>query len=290
MDRSSKRRQARSAPVLTPYVVVWLAGAVLSFGYLSALLVAPQWLEEWTPALVGGDPIGNRGERAPAKLTMEIEALRAVVTRLQSEIEDLRMDAVQRSERESALNEQFAVLRKQVASEKVEETADGEVDDTVEANDESVVPDVINTEQQTARKPAVSEQPTQPQPKEVATGSVSEEKTAKPVEKKAETKVAKASSGTTAARAVRPSPAGVMISTADSVHGLRIAWGLLSERYVADLGQLHPRYTVATRDGKSQYDLIAGPIASKGAAQQVCINLKERGLNCAVATFTGNAL
>lgn len=83
---------------------------------------------------------------------------------------------------------------------------------------------------------------------------------------------------------------GVQISSGASVDSLRLSWSLLADRHGDALKNLEARY-IARGDVESPtYDLIAGPLKSKGDAQRVCKSLMAKGVPCKVGDFLGEAL
>jgi hypothetical protein len=90
--------------------------------------------------------------------------------------------------------------------------------------------------------------------------------------------------------AVPESPRGIQIATGPSVDALRISWMLLADRHKEILGNYEPRFVPSTSGSGPAYRLIAGPIASTGAANRVCGELRSRRVTCGVAPFGGEPL
>jgi hypothetical protein len=79
----------------------------------------------------------------------------------------------------------------------------------------------------------------------------------------------------------------VRLASGPSVDSLRLSWSLLSDRHKTSLKSLEPRYTGSDA---TSYQLIAGPVANAAEAQRLCLSLKARGVTCAPAEFSGDAL
>jgi len=81
------------------------------------------------------------------------------------------------------------------------------------------------------------------------------------------------------------------LSSAPSISSLRLSWRVLRERHGSILSGLNPRFrTVPDGPTGVTYQLVAGPIASRTEADQVCTILRAQDVGCAIDAFAGDPL
>jgi len=96
---------------------------------------------------------------------------------------------------------------------------------------------------------------------------------------------------TPAAAPARAAPAAyaVQLGAGPSLDALRLSWSSLVEKHGEALGSLEPRY-VAPRHEGGAYRLVAGPLASKAAADKLCADMGVGRQGCFSTTFIGEPL
>lgn len=143
----------------------------------------------------------------------------------------------------------------------------------------------------TASVPATAPKTVAAVPAEAPKARVSEEP--KPAAAATRSKPAKAPEpitfGAPIVVAATPPQVALRLSTGPSVESLRLSWQLLQERHNSILQGLEPKYQP---DGGSanRYELLAGPMASRAEADQVCTILRAQSVQCGIATFSGDPL
>lgn len=86
-------------------------------------------------------------------------------------------------------------------------------------------------------------------------------------------------------------PIALRLSNAPSISSLKLSWRVLRERHGSLLGGLRPRFrTVAGGATGVTYQLVAGPVASRSEADQVCTILRAQNVRCAIDAFAGDPL
>jgi len=87
-----------------------------------------------------------------------------------------------------------------------------------------------------------------------------------------------------------PKPFAVQLASGTSIDEIRYSWSILSEQNVDSLGKLQPRYTATTSETAGPtFDLLAGPVKTAADAKRICKSLASRGIDCKVASYSGEA-
>lgn len=258
----------------TIYVMVWAMLALLALGYLTLLAIRPDLAASMVVNPPFGTPEGNQGQRAMFKALAEVQELKKTVTKLQSELTELRTAVVADRQRMLELEGRIAAA---------------------EARAKAAVPvaDASPASQKTAAAPAVEAGDTLAG--NAVRGQVIEGPQKNSRDTKALPKTIASVAGPTAdstAPASEPAPAksmGLLISSGPSLDALRLTWQLLLESNRSTLRSLEPRF-IETPGNPPAYQLIAGPIGSREAAAKACERLKAKQARCQVTSFAGQAL
>lgn len=289
-------------PLLTPVVIVWSLSAVLSAGYLFTLAVVPDWLADLTPASVRQTERLTGPSSTETRLVAEVEGLRGEVAQLETKVETLQRET---AAVRTTLNDEVGSLKavfaggtsavtdsgssdadaRQTLSTPVPppvrrpKTANAAPKPTTPTTTGTVVPNVINGS--SAAAPAAKAKP-------VETGSVT--KAAKAAVPAAAPKTDPIAFGQAVVTRPGATALGVVISSGETVDGLRLSWSALSERYGSVLSGLEPRYMLSTDPSGASFELVAGPIASQANAEETCQQIRAANLPCRVGAYGGNAL
>lgn len=88
-----------------------------------------------------------------------------------------------------------------------------------------------------------------------------------------------------------PKPFAVQLASGGSIDDIRSSWQRLSGENADALSKLTPRFTSTATDAAGPtFDLVAGPVKTAADARRICKSLAARGIDCKVATFSGDAL
>lgn len=293
IDTTPRSHDRRSPAGL--YVAAWALLAALALGYMSVLLLQPEWAARMTTQSLRGDP--NTVSRTPVQLSTELESLRRTVADLQRELAYVKTATSLRQESEVAGQGRFPLAGTAERPPLPEPRA-------------ALLPPAPSPP---AGPPAEREAVSAPQP-DAADGGRGKPKivmlNARPTEtvKTTETTAAdarkpsdqletgslppkpRASFGTaTVTPAVEA--AAIQLDSGPSLDSLRLRWSVLYERHASTLKDLDARYTVGGSPESPSYQLLAGPFSSTEEAKRVCALLRAKKVPCSVAgAFTGNAL
>ena len=305
MTKAATAPTLRRSPLFTPYVVVWTTVGVLSLGYLTILGLAPEWLDDLRPASVISDPQSNQGQRAAARLAQDVNALRASVAQMQLDMAQVKTTVASYGERDKGVTEQLATIEQRLSGQQPATAADAAAS-TPQAS-AAPVAEAAPQEQPRAKSIVLAEL-MQDKPTEIAVATPGapvlpkvingDQLVAKSVEtgsvgapaKPTVNVAADAISFGPAVVKPAPKPIGVKISSGQSLDGLRLNWGLLTEKHSEALKKLEPRYTSSGDPQNPTFDLVAGPIKSRAEAAKVCKSLAAQNVPCSVGAFGGEAL
>ncbi len=308
MTASPAGKSLRKTPLFTPYVVVWSMFGALSFGYLSILAIAPEWLDDLRPASFTADPQSNQGQRAAARLAAEVNGLRDSVGQIQLDLAKIKTDVATQADHDRAFGAHLSALEQKLGTpppQLIEAAAPASppaataTADTAVIQDPSPAPAATTAAageaaEQTERPfavPGSAQQPTlinadtQITTTTLETGSVGTVATANAVTTKADT----ISFGPAVVKPA-PKPLGLRISSGASVDSLRLSWSLLADSHGETLKNMQARYTSNGDIANPNFDLIAGPVKSKAEAMKACKALAAKNVPCKVGEFTGDAL
>jgi hypothetical protein len=88
-----------------------------------------------------------------------------------------------------------------------------------------------------------------------------------------------------------PRPFAVQLGSANTADSLRLTWSFIADQNRESLAGLEPRFTTTTTPTAGPiYDLMAGPFKTAADARKTCKALAQRGVDCRVANFAGDAL
>lgn len=277
-------RAVRKTPIFTPYVIAWTMMGMFSIGYLSIAALAPDWLDDLTPASLSIDPSTNQGQRANARLAAELSGVRDSIAQIQLDLSRIKTEVTASAERERGYASQLAAVERRIdAGGQVQAAATPDMSGPATA-------DATGTGSSEKSKTSAATAATPPAQPTVING-----------DKLDASRLVTGSVTTTPANdkpisfgpaIVKPAakPVGLQISKGASVDSLRLSWSLLSERHGDVLKNLEPRFTAGGDAGAPSFDLVAGPLKSKAEAMRACKALAAKNVACQVTDYTGDAL
>lgn len=277
-------QQRRRGGLPRPYVAVWVVLSSMALTYLVTLSVRPDLAEGLggqVAAFVGVEAGAREDESAQAardeQARTEIAALRDNLDAVQREAAALRAELAAREEQNKAFAARLAAVEAQRIAEQAAPIATASVNrgplEGPGAGNGG--PDALPgraVDGRVVEAPRESELPAR-----------------RPTPRESE-RIAFGTPQVKPAPAAPESPRGIQIATGPSVDALRISWMLLADRHKEILGNYEPRFVPSTSGSGPAYRLIAGPIASTGAANRVCGALRSRRVTCGVAPFGGEPL
>jgi hypothetical protein len=84
---------------------------------------------------------------------------------------------------------------------------------------------------------------------------------------------------------------GVDLGSAQTLSGVRHLWSTMRTRFNPLLADVEPIVSVhATRDGKNELRLVAGPVEDERAATRLCASLGVAGVSCDMVLYDGQRL
>ncbi|MFN0219201.1 MAG: SPOR domain-containing protein [Hyphomicrobium sp.] len=282
-------RPRRSIPVFTPYVVIWTMFGMLSLGYMSIAGMAPDWLDDLSPA---SRAIEAQNAQPEIDVAVEIGALRDGVAQLQDDMARIKADVETSVTRQASLETQVATIDQRLAGQS---NASTQSPDGRDGAAPPQMPKLINADDAAPAAPALE------------TGSVGKisaaaAKAAKPAPVAATVAASPAPVAPPVIQqpadvafgpaVVKPAPkqTGLQIASANSIENLRVNWAVLTENYGTELQNLEPRYATKGDPANPSYDLVVGPMKSKAEAIKACKALAAKSVPCKVGDFIGNAL
>ncbi len=288
--------KVRKTRFITREIVLWSTAALFAAGYLLTLGLAPDLLEDLTPASIA-TPQSNDGQRAAARLAGDVKALRDSVAQVQLDLAKVKTEVSSFTESQKVLSQQVATFARQPSEPAAQIQAQAEAPAAAPvAPPKSAPPASAKTEAAPlAQPPAAIEAALPPntsvQPKVInatekeqmlslETGSV---------DKKATANASAVDFGPAVVRKA-PKPVGVQISSGASVDSLRLSWSLLADRHADTLKNLEARYQDKGDAANPAFDLVAGPLKSKADAQRVCKALAAKNVPCKISDFEGDTL
>lgn len=284
MAKSLVPRAVRKTPIFTPYVIVWTMMGVFSIGYLSVAALAPDWLDDLTPASLSADASTNQGQRANARLAAELSGVRDSIAQIQLDLSRIKTEVTASAERERGYAAQLAAVERRVdAGGQVQAAASAETRNPSTAD----ATGAGSSEKSKTSAPTASTPPAQPTVINADTADASRLVTGSVTTPSANDKPISFGPAI-----VKPAakPVGLQISKGASVDSLRLSWSLLSERHGDVLKNLEPRFTAGGDAGAPSFDLVAGPLKSKAEATRACKALAAKNVPCQVTDYTGDAL
>ncbi len=317
MTKLTVPRSVRKTPVFNRYVIVWTTMGLFAAGYLSIATLAPDWLDDLTPAGIAIDPSTNHGQRANARLAAELNGVRDSIAQIQLDMSRIKTEISASAERDRSYAAQMSAVERRLDDIRPgQSVATSDPLATTPAETQSQANMQLNADPQAVtvpptvvdRSPVVGTgAPTQPKVinadtsggAPLVTGSVGSTSTpvatpraaasATPPQKVATAGDTAISFGPAIVKPA-PKPIGLQISKGASVDSLRLSWSLLAERHGDVLAALEPRYTVGGDAAEPSYDLVAGPVKTRADALKACKALTAKGVPCQVTAYGGNAL
>lgn len=310
MMAPERRPPLRKAPLFTAREVWWTMLATVSVCYLAVHTFLPEWLDDLTPTNTRIVEQHNGQLQRPAvRQTDDIKALQSSVAQLQLDLAKVKTELAGGSGEARALAAKVSALEQRPAT-----LAEGE-------NAAAVPASTNNSSQSLAQSAPARVTPPAAEPALATVNAASELPAAAPV---AATKIINApaaapisaTAGTappgTAASGTKPletgsladpapldfgpaivkrpaKPIGVQISSASSVENLRESWASLSTAHAATLQNMQPLYIAKGSANDPAFDLVAGPVKSRGEALKLCKSLAAEGVACKVGAFEGSA-
>ena len=280
-------------PILTQYVLIWMAVAGLSLAYLTYLGVGPDILAKRTQRGPDIERELAAAKRDMARAFADLDPLRQSVGEVKMDVANLKSAAQEATHRDTILLERVSALEssalKPQGVAQARDAGRGTAAAPASAPPAPPAPKpdprksaaVKATKTDAAPTPAAAP-PRQPQ--KTSTLSNGAQKSADPIDTGSIARAAKATPAT------KPPPVGVLLSTGPSVDSLRLNWSILADRHADAVKNLQPRYIVSGTAAERTYGLVAGPVASTEQAKSLCLEMEKRGLACEVSVYRGNAL
>ena len=281
--------KVRKARFITREMVLWSTAALFATGYLLTLGLAPEVLEDLTPATVA-DPQTNEGQRAAARVAADVKALRDSVAQVQLDLAKVKTEVAGFGDSHRVLSQEVATLVRQSAQPAAPAQAAAPVPPP-----KSAPPATAKTEAAPAQQPTSVEAALPPntsvQPKVINARDKEQMLSLDTgrVDKAATVNASAVDFGPAVVRKAQK-PIGGQISSGASVDSLRLSWSLLADRHADTLKNLEARYQDKGDVANPNYDLVAGPLKSKSEAQRVCKALAAKNVPCKVGEFEGEAL
>jgi hypothetical protein len=286
--RATKPRSRSKAS--TAYLYSWGVVAVCGMAYVGVAATRPDLIGSVLPLADQTNDQTFAG-RAVADVADELATLRKWVNDMQHELATTRSAMQEQASQQAAL-----VQRLSAAEERLPATREIRADGTAKA----LAPRVSRAaqilqpaQQQQGVAAAAVRPPAEPAAPPAQVADVSNVRVINPVASSPITtgSVAQPPSGGAAAPKTPTvgGPRGIEIAAADSLDGLRSKWGDLAGRNTDALGELAPRYRLATDGRQSPFTLVAGPFSTPADAARTCAQLKARGIVCRVSDFSGSA-
>lgn len=286
--------------------------AALSACYLSVHAFAPEWLDDFTPGnRQTGQPQDVQVLRAASRAVGEIRALQNNVAQIQLDLAKIKTELAGTADTAQSLAQKVSALEQRPAA-----VAQSEVPAPVAAAVPAAEPP--NTSAPNASAPSTAASAV------AEAGSLNDVQTSAALAPAPSPKIINAAPTAAAPLSGTPSaplslntaqqletgslaepaaidfgpavvkkpakPAGLQISSAASVDGLRENWANLSSNNADTLQNMQPLYVAKGPPNNPAFDLVAGPVKSRAEAQKLCKALAARGVACKVGTFEGSAL
>ena len=300
----------RKTPLFTPYVVVWAMFGALSFGYLSILALAPEWLEDLRPSGMTADPQNNQGQRAAARLASDVNGLQNSVAQIQLDLAQIKTDLETQSDRGKSVEGKVGAIEQKLTPNPAIEAAAPQAvpaetpvpaaaavatGDAPQQTSSVATTTLTTSEIATAiaapvNDPVVSETAAQPTVLNAAPPAPAAALETGSVNKAPKTAGADAISFGPAIVKPAAKPLGVQISSGASVDSLRLSWSLLSDKHGDTLKNMQPRVVASGDEANPSFNLVAGPVKSRVEAAKVCKALAARNVPCKIGAFAGEAL
>lgn len=300
-------------PLFTPKVVVWSMLGLVAAAYIGTMLLAPALLDDLTPASAYiAEPQSNQGQRTAARLVSDVNSLKESMAQVQLELSKVKTEVATSADRANAMKMQLMTLEQRLAQTSGETLDTAEPQRDANQSHRAVIAPKASppSEPDASVAGAVPGSPQMPKlvnadaasndvagERGLETGSVAQ--AAKAAAKAAKTAAAKPKAADPATdpidfadTVVQPAtvPVGIQLSSGASIDSLRLSWSLLADRHAGTLKKLEPRYVARGDMDNPTYDLIAGPIKSKGDAERLCKALLAKNVPCAVSDYIGAAL
>ena len=254
------------------YVTLWACLAALALGYMTLLLVAPDWIgtsavvqaESEQEAASDQEIVAAPAEGADASQTAAVEGDEA-----QSETSTAAAE-----EQDNPAAEQFASPAPPAAEEPANPEPPAAAAPAESAAAEAPPPVVFEFPTATGPKIVILNGPAA---SSITTGSLPAAP-AQPIE-----------FGPAIVKPAPP-PVALQLGSGSSLDALQLSWSLLSDQHHSVLQNLEPRYQTAGSGQALTYKLIAGPIATVAEAKRACALLRAKKVTCGVGPFGGEAL
>lgn len=248
----------------TPYVMLYLLAAGLALTYLIFLGVRPDLVAMWRAQPNDTQVALEETKRNVERALSDIDPLKQTVGEVKADVATVKVSLEEAAQRDRELMEKVETLERATTQPPAEKVAAAQPQ---AAHPAPATPPV-------AKKPAVAKAPDAAARKGgIETGSI---------EQKAATAAPKPAPAT-------PPAVGVLLATGPSVDSLRLSWNILNDRHADAVHSLQARYVVTGKDHERTYGLVAGPLQTVADAKAVCKMMVDRGEQCEVSQFRGNA-
>ena len=263
MSLHTTNRPARRR-TFTPYVLLYLLAAGLALAYLTFLGVRPDLVALWRAKPNNTEAALAETQRNVERALSDIDPLKQSVGEVKQDVATVKVGLEEAAQRDRDIMEKVETLER-VAAQASEKVAAAPAQ-----------PAATATQAPAAKKPAPAAKAAAKAPdaahKGIETGSI-------------EQKAAAAA----AAKPAQPPAVGILLATGPSLDSLRLSWNILNDRHADAVRTLQARYVVSGKDKERTYGLVAGPLQTVADAKAVCKMMVDRGEQCEVSQFRGNA-
>ncbi|MCL4766684.1 MAG: hypothetical protein KJZ80_10660 [Hyphomicrobiaceae bacterium] len=276
-----------------PYLAAWALLAALALGYMTVLLLQPDWTGTMTTQALRSEPVPAASPLVQ-QLSREVDSLRRTVADLQREISYVKSSTALLQEANASLQAAaHGAGQQSQAAAPQDAIAAAQTGRMIQP--EPAAP-AAEPERREAPKSAAAAQPEASKAKKKLVVL-----NAKPAEKPRQPEALETGSLqlveqpqiTFGPPTITPAAEAVAIhlDAAPSLDALRLRWGVLHDRHQSALNNLAPRYLIGGTAESPSYQLLAGPVASPDEAARICALLRARRVPCSVGgPFIGEAL
>ncbi len=277
--------------MLSPYAMIWAAGATAAVLYLVLLATQPSAVASF----LGASPKTADAEadkQAITETVAQVETLRNTIDLFRNELIEIRAQVSSQTETARSIESRIASLEAPPPDPKQVAAAKAAQEKLAKAKAKAEQEQAVAEAQKAAKAAAAAKKGPE---KGLETGSVAQPAAGAiafgPATVTPTTTInVPPSSNPTPAQQPNTNLIGVQIATGPSVDSLRLSWTLLNERHGESFRSLQPRYITDPSAPEQTYDLVVGPVASVDDARRLCQELAMKATPCSVSRYTGDAL
>ncbi len=287
------------------YLASWAVLAALAAGYMTTVLLQPDWATPLTTQSLRTEPAPPPVPPVVQQLSAEVGSLRKTVADLQRELDHVKSATANQQQasdpfRAASQEPELAIIKPGLPVQMtLAESRPSSVDakatevDSTHAKPAAASAERTSREEAKAKPGAVPERPVEKKKVVVLN--------AQPADKPLETDPIETGSLpsfqppaiTFGPPVVTPAgeAVGIHLDAGPSLDALRLRWSVLHDRHASALRDLQPRYLISGTAASPSYQLMAGPISSAEEASRICALLRAKRVACSVGgPFVGQAL